>query len=227
LNVRFAFDYKPTMRALGVGLAAVLLSGVAFLMLRSGETTVNTSLAAGSDALHANTAESSVGQSVPVPASQATAPAVARAARSKPPRRKKARPQPTVAENSHLRITDSRASTALSGLSRYEILSLRRKAEYGDDSAAFVLGMAYEVGHGVPRSCSQAAKWVTVAAQQGNPAAEYNLSLRYRTADGVRANPDEAEKWFRKAARKRYAHAAPALTAAKLEDSHSAGQPYR
>src|SRR5438270_118373 len=90
---------------------------------------------------------------------------------------------------------------------------------------AMVLGMAYEAGHGVQRSCAHAAKWVTRAAHQGNAAAEYNLALRYRTGDGVKADPDEAEKWLRKAARRRYPGARPVLAAENLHGPRAAGQP--
>jgi uncharacterized protein len=85
-------------------------------------------------------------------------------------------------------------------LSRYEIKGLRRRAQYGDESAAFTLGMAYEVGYPVPQSCVEAARWVTTAAEAGDAAAQYNLGLRYRDGDGVPANSAESEKWLRQAA---------------------------
>jgi uncharacterized protein len=85
-------------------------------------------------------------------------------------------------------------------LSRYELAGLRREAVYGDDSPAFPMGMAYEIGRGVPQSCIAAAQWVTRAADEGNAAAQYNLGLRYRDGDGVPVNDDEAVRWLRKAA---------------------------
>jgi TPR repeat protein len=96
-------------------------------------------------------------------------------------------------------------------LSRFEINGLRRQAKYGDDSAAFTLGMAYEVGRYVRQNCTQAARWVTMAAEAGNPAAEYNLGLRYRDGDGVSADLHESEKWLRKAAAHRNRNAKLAL----------------
>ncbi|HSY64378.1 MAG TPA: tetratricopeptide repeat protein [Terriglobales bacterium] len=101
---------------------------------------------------------------------------------------------------SHKQITDPAAFFAVQQLSRYEIETLQRQAKYGDDSAAFALGMAYEVGHLVPQSCSEAARWVTNAAKEGNAAAQYNLGLRYRDGDGVPANLSLSDKWLRKAA---------------------------
>jgi len=103
-------------------------------------------------------------------------------------------------EDSHKRITDPAIISAVQQLSRYEIKGLRRRANYGDDSAAFTLGMAYEIGHAVPQNCVEAARWVTTAAEAGNTAAQYNLGLRYRDGDGVPANRTESEKWLRKAA---------------------------
>jgi GAF domain len=50
---------------------------------------------------------------------------------------------------SHMHITDRATENAVRTLSRYEMAGLRRRAEYGDDSAAFQVGMAYEIGRGV------------------------------------------------------------------------------
>jgi hypothetical protein len=112
---------------------------------------------------------------------------------------------------SHDQITDAATSSVVAQLSRFEINGLRRQAKYGDDSAAFTLGMAYEVGRYVRQNCTEAARWVTVAAEAGNPAAEYNLGLRYRDGDGVSADLHESEKWLRKAAAHRNRNAKLAL----------------
>jgi Sel1 repeat-containing protein len=103
-------------------------------------------------------------------------------------------------EDSHERITDPATVSVVQQLSRYEIMGLRRQANYGDDSAAFTLGMAYEVGHSVRQNCVEAARWVRTAAEAGDAAAQYNLGLRYRNGDGVPADRAESEKWLRKAA---------------------------
>jgi Sel1 repeat len=107
---------------------------------------------------------------------------------------------------SHKQITDPAAFFAVQQLSRYEIETLQRQAKYGDDSAAFALGMAYEVGRFVPQNCSEAARWVTSAAKEGNAAAQYNLGLRYRDGDGVPANPALSANWLRKAAAHKKKH---------------------
>jgi len=113
---------------------------------------------------------------------------------------------------SHMRITDLATEAAVRTLSRYEIAGLRRRAEYGDDSAAFQLGLAYEIGRGLSQRCTTAAQWVARAAGEGNAAAQFNLGLRYRDGDGVAANEDEAVKWLQKAAAQQNIDALGVLT---------------
>jgi GAF domain/Sel1 repeat len=112
-----------------------------------------------------------------------------------------------IVDVSHKRVTDAATSAALADLSRFEIPGLLRQAQYGDRSAAFMIGMAYETGQGVPQNCEKAARWVKEAAMAGKAAAEYNLSLRYRDGDGLLTNSEESEKWLRKAAQQKYAEA--------------------
>jgi hypothetical protein len=114
---------------------------------------------------------------------------------------------------SHMRVTDRSTEDAVRTLSRYELAGLRRRALYGDDSAAFQMGMAYEIGRGVPQSCTIAAQWVARAAGEGNAAAQYNLGLRYRDGDGVPLNEDAAVKWLQKAAAQQSSDAHLALVA--------------
>jgi hypothetical protein len=99
-----------------------------------------------------------------------------------------------------LQVTDRNTQAALRNLSSYELAGLRRKALYGDDSAALLMGMALEVGHGVRQDCKAAAWWMTKAAAEGNALAQYNLGLRYRDGDGVQADEDMAIQWLQKAA---------------------------
>ena len=114
-------------------------------------------------------------------------------------------------EVSHRHITDPATFSAVEELSRYEIDGLRRRAKYGDESAAFTLGMAYEVGSFVPQNCGEAARWVATAAEAGDAAAQYNLGLRYRDGDGVPASRTESAKWLRRAAAHRSPQAKRAL----------------
>jgi TPR repeat protein len=112
---------------------------------------------------------------------------------------------------SHDEITDPATSSVVAQLSRFEINGLHRQAKYGDDSAAFTLGMAYEIGRYVRQNCAEAARWVRIAAEAGNPAAQYNLGLRYRDGDGVSADLHESKNWLRKAAAHRNREAKIAL----------------
>jgi hypothetical protein len=123
---------------------------------------------------------------------------------------------------SHMQVTDRTTEDAVQTLSRYELAGLRRRAVYGDDSAAFQMGMAYEIGRGVPQSCTTAAQWVARAAGEGNSAAQYNLGLRYRDGDGVPVNEDEAAKWLQKAATQQSSDAQLALMALSAHQQRTA-----
>lgn len=114
-------------------------------------------------------------------------------------------------ESTHLRVTDSSIASELDELSRYEINTIRRQAEFGNDDAALLLAMAYEIGKGVPQSCAQAAHWVGIAAQDGNAAAQYNLALRYFNGDGIPVDRNEAKKWFLQSSSGGYEEAQQAL----------------
>jgi hypothetical protein len=121
--------------------------------------------------------------------------------------------KPSGLEGSHLKITDPATEAYLNDMTSFETAALRRRAEYGDDVAAFRLGMAYETGRGVPQSCTKAAEWVIRAAEGGNAAAEFNLGLRYRDGDGVDPDPEQANKWLRRAFAHKYSGAEGALMA--------------
>ena len=114
---------------------------------------------------------------------------------------------------SHLQVTDLATSSTVETLSRYEIQGLRHRAQFGDDFAALILGMAYETGRYVPQSCEKATYWVGIAAAGGNAAAQYNLSQRYLHGDGVTIDVEEARKWLQKSAAHGYPKAESGLQA--------------
>jgi TPR repeat protein len=120
----------------------------------------------------------------------------------------KALPEDKPGATSHLEITDNSVKDSLRELTKYEIATLQRAADYGDDDAAFQLGMAYETGYYLRQNCSRAAHWVKVAAEAGNPAAAYNLGLRYRDGDGVPVDHSAAEHWLQIAINQKYSPAA-------------------
>jgi hypothetical protein len=119
--------------------------------------------------------------------------------------------EPPRPETSHLRVTAFESESIVEDLSRFEMQTVRRQAQFGDNDAALTLGLAYEVGSQVPQSCTQAAHWISLAAEQGNAAAEYNLALRYLYGDGTKASASEARKWLQKAARQGNQEATTAL----------------
>ena len=121
--------------------------------------------------------------------------------------------RPADPGGSHRQVTDRATEAYVSDMTRFEIAGLRRRAEYGDDVAAFQLGMAYEIGHGVPQNCEKATEWVMRSADDGNAAAEFNLGLRYRDGDGVDTDPQEASRWLRRAFAHKYSGAKMALLA--------------
>ncbi len=125
---------------------------------------------------------------------------------------------PPTLESSHLRVTDKGALVAVQDLSRFEIQELQRRAKYGDYMAALTLGMAYEIGKPVRQSCSEAARWIAMAAEEGSPAAQYNLALRYQQGDGTGVNLGESKKWMSRAASRGYEKAQGA--AEILSNSH-------
>jgi hypothetical protein len=118
------------------------------------------------------------------------------------------RPTPlSPAVSSHKQVTDLTTQNALHSLSKFEMRTLRRQAQFGDDAAALTLGMAYETGYNVKQNCKSAAEWVTRAAKGGDAAAEYNLGLRYEVGDGVPVDQELAAMWIRKSALRKYTQA--------------------
>lgn len=77
---------------------------------------------------------------------------------------------------------------------------LRKKAEAGDATAQFNLGLMYAIGDGVPPDMTEAVKWFRKSAEQGNAIAQSTLGERYAFGDGVPKDSAEAVKWYRKSA---------------------------
>lgn len=111
-------------------------------------------------------------------------------------------------ETSHQHITDAVTASVVNDLSPYEIQTLERQAQYGDQFAALALGMAYETGRYVRPNCTKAAEWIAFAAANGNAAAQYNLALRYFQGDGLPQDLTEGRKWLQTAASRGYPKAA-------------------
>ena len=66
-----------------------------------------------------------------------------------------------------------------------ELSDLQRKAENGEVTTQFNLGVMYNTGQGVPQDDKQAAKWWRLAADQGDGKAQYYLGAMYAKGRGV------------------------------------------
>jgi hypothetical protein len=202
---RVSFTLR-SLRAVAIATPVWLLAVIANLLLL--ETWLHEPFHSGQTP-SPSTAEAAVTTNAPTPTGSTRA-ASQPAKRIESTNSQRPTPIPSLAV-SHEQITDLATSSVVQQLSRYEIDGLRRQARYGDDSAAFTLGMAYEIGHYVRQNCVEAARWVTMAAEAGNAAAQYNLGLRYRDGDGVSADLRESKKWLRQAAAHRNPEAKLAL----------------
>lgn len=75
----------------------------------------------------------------------------------------------------------------------------RPLAEHGDPRAEYMLGLAFNLGRGVPRDDAVAFEWYRRAAEHGVAAAQVNLGAMYANGDSVPQDYAQAIKWWRKA----------------------------
>lgn len=80
--------------------------------------------------------------------------------------------------------------------SRPNDLNVRAKAEAGDASAQFDLGVMYADGNGVPKDNGEALKWYRLSAENGYALGQAAVGFMYDAGRGVRADPSEAAKWY-------------------------------
>ena len=83
----------------------------------------------------------------------------------------------------------------------------RVKAKAGDPVARFKLAGFYARGEGVAQDLVEAAKWLTLAAEQGYAPAQNNLAVCYSTGAGVPKDQAKAIEWIRNSAEQGYARA--------------------
>ena len=76
----------------------------------------------------------------------------------------------------------------------------KAKAEQGDASAQFNLGLMYDKGEGVLEDDKEAVKWFRKAAEQGYAIAQLNLGGMYYNGKGVLEDYATAYAWFNIAA---------------------------
>jgi TPR repeat protein len=97
-------------------------------------------------------------------------------------------------------IDDARAAYAR-GSYQEALRILRVEADRGNAEAQFILGLAYQMGKGVPADDAEAARWYRKAADQKFAQAEVALGSLYINGDGVpAADLTEAARLFLSAA---------------------------
>lgn len=74
------------------------------------------------------------------------------------------------------------------------------RAEQGDATAQYNLGVMYAYGQGVKQDDKQAAYWYQKAAEQDHAGAQAFLGAMYFNGQGVRQDYKKAVYWYQKAA---------------------------
>lgn len=82
-----------------------------------------------------------------------------------------------------------------------DLETTKAKANTGDASSQFSLGLKYASGAGEAQDFAQAAHWFLKAADQSHSLAQFNLGVLYATGRGVPRDDTQATTWFQKAAR--------------------------
>ncbi len=88
-----------------------------------------------------------------------------------------------------------------------DVEALKQKAEQGDVQAQYNMGMLYEQGKGVPKSYTEAAKWLKKAADNGFVQAQLRLAYYYEVGAFTDMNYVEAARYYNLAAQQGNAQA--------------------
>ncbi len=111
--------------------------------------------------------------------------------------------QAVAAEPDNLRLTYQLARALHAADNHSEAFRLYKAASASGHIAAFYsLGLAYELGIGVPSDVDEAIRWYRKAADAGNAHAMNEIGSLYVQARGVQRDYQEALRWFHKAAEK-------------------------
>lgn len=98
-------------------------------------------------------------------------------------------------------LEDDKTSMPDTNDPRYYTTSLfMDKALKGSADAQYQLGLLYLAGRGTLQDFSEAAKWLTLAAEQNHPLAQYELGLLYQVGQGVELDLEKSYIWFNIAA---------------------------
>jgi len=106
---------------------------------------------------------------------------------------------------------------ATEALQPADIPVLLPKAEAGDASAQYMLGVAYADSKAVQKDPAQAWLWFQRSAEKGWPVGQNAVGTAYKSGMGVSRNEVEAVRWYRKAADQGYAQAQANLGVAYYE----------
>jgi hypothetical protein len=90
------------------------------------------------------------------------------------------------------------------------------RANAGDSSAQYEMGLRYADGEGVPQNYEDAMAWFVKAAANGNNKAQWKLGLGYMKGIGVPHDEPKAVVWFKRAANQGDVRAQSALSDAYL-----------
>lgn len=77
---------------------------------------------------------------------------------------------------------------------------LKKAATQGLPEAAYVLGLAFENGEGLPRSQPDATHWFLQAAKRGHTQAQLSVATQYYLGRGTDRDMAQAAYWYEKAA---------------------------
>ncbi len=81
-------------------------------------------------------------------------------------------------------------------------------AKDGDATAAFDIGLLYDLGDGLPESASTAFRFYRMAGEAGLASGQFNVGVMYDSGRGVARNEAEAALWYARAAAQGHTRAA-------------------
>jgi hypothetical protein len=81
-------------------------------------------------------------------------------------------------------------------------------AKDGDATAAFDIGLLYDLGDGVPESAGTAFQFYRKAGEAGLASGQFNVGVMYDSGRGVAQNEAEAALWYARAAAQGHTRAA-------------------
>ena len=88
---------------------------------------------------------------------------------------------------------------------------IEKKAQEGDATAQYRIGVIYRKGFHVPQDKAKAFEWFRKAAEQGHVKAQYTLGIMLNKGEVGPRDYVEARKWFEKAAAQGDPHASYSL----------------